>query len=172
MGTESNVANLKLSFNLLPNQSVQRKQALPEPIIKPRAILGEHIRRVRMERYLKVSELAQLLGITSNTLKHWRSHPRMPACSPATIKLVQFLGFMPFPMNTLQEQLYAVRAINGWTQKQASDQLKAPPPYWQQLESGKKQLEVHEQKRLTLFLQKHLFTKLKALLPNTTPPDI
>jgi transcriptional regulator with XRE-family HTH domain len=168
LGTDSNVANLKLSFSLVPNQLVSRKQALK----RQPAALGDHIRTLRQQRGLTASELAAKLGAAKSVLLRWETQPTPPACSPATIELVKFLGFMPFPMNTAEEQLYAMRALNGWSQEQACQQFKCAPSTWSLLEQGKYTPTAHFKKRLTAFLQKHLVARLKELLPNATPPRI
>jgi transcriptional regulator with XRE-family HTH domain len=168
LGTDSNVANLKLSFGLVPNQLVRRKQSTQRPFPS----LGDHIRTLRQQQGLKASELAVKLGIAKSVLLRWETKAIPPACSSATIELVKFLGFMPFPMSTTEEQLYALRLINGWSQEQACQQFKCAPSTWSLLEQGKYTLTAHFKKRLTAFLQKHLVARLKELLPSASPPDI
>ncbi len=168
MGTDSNVANLKLSFSLVPNQLVSRKQAL----IRQPAALGDHIRTLRQQQGLTASELAAKLGVPKSVLLRWETKATPPACSPATIELVKFLGFMPFPMSTTEEQLYATRALNGWNQEQACEQFKCAPSTWSLLEQGKYTPTAQFKKRLAAFLQTHLVTRLKELLPNAASPKI
>jgi transcriptional regulator with XRE-family HTH domain len=134
--------------------------------------LGDHIRTLRQQQGLKVSELAVKLGTAKSVLLRWETKATPPACSPATIELVNFLGFMPFPMNTTEEQLYALRLINGWSQEQACQQFKCAPSTWSLLEQGKYTQTAHFKKRLTAFLQKHLVARLKELLPSAAHPNI
>jgi transcriptional regulator with XRE-family HTH domain len=168
LGSDSNVANLKLSFSLVPNQLVSRKQAIQKSPLS----LGDHIRTLRQQRGLTASELAVKLGVAKSVLLRWETKAIPPACSPATIELLKFLGFMPFPMNTTQEQLYAARALNGWNQEQACEQFKCAPSTWSLLEQGKYTPTAPFTKRLTAFLQTHLVARLKELLPSAMSPKI
>ena len=56
--------------------------------------LGEHLRLARIDRGLKQTELAQLLGVVYQTVEKWE-HNLAPMCSKSRARVVAFLGYDP-----------------------------------------------------------------------------
>ena len=56
--------------------------------------LGEHLRLARIDRGLKQTELAQLLGVTYQTVQKWE-HNLVPMNSKSRARVVAFLGYNP-----------------------------------------------------------------------------
>ena len=56
--------------------------------------LGEHLRLARIDRGLKQTELAQLLGVVYQTVEKWE-HNRVPVGPKSRAKVVAFLGYDP-----------------------------------------------------------------------------
>jgi site-specific DNA recombinase len=100
----------------------------------PRSV-GEHLREMRLRRGLLQREVARLIGVTEDTIHNWETGQTtpLPKDGPA---IVRFLGFQPFPIETLAEQLYAVRFVNGWTQEEAAIEAGVSEDGWQAWEGG------------------------------------
>ena len=56
--------------------------------------LGEHLRLARIDRGLKQTELAQLLGVVYQTVEKWE-HNLVPMSPESRTRVVAFLGYDP-----------------------------------------------------------------------------
>ena len=56
--------------------------------------LGEHLRLARIDRGLKQTELAQLLGVVYQTVEKWE-HNLVPMSPKSRASVVAFLGYDP-----------------------------------------------------------------------------
>jgi len=56
--------------------------------------LGEHLRLARIDRGLKQTELAQLLGVVYQTVEKWE-HNLVPMSPKSRVRVVAFLGYDP-----------------------------------------------------------------------------
>ena len=56
--------------------------------------LGEHLRLARIDRGLKQTELAQMLGVVYQTVEKWE-HNLVPMSSNSRARVVAFLGYDP-----------------------------------------------------------------------------
>jgi DNA-binding XRE family transcriptional regulator len=56
--------------------------------------LGEHLRLARIDRALKQTELAQLLGVVYQTVEKWE-HNLVPMSPKSRARVVAFLGYDP-----------------------------------------------------------------------------
>ena len=56
--------------------------------------LGEHLRLARIDRGLKQTELAQLLGVVYQTVEKWE-HNLVPMSPKSRARIVAFLGYDP-----------------------------------------------------------------------------
>ena len=97
--------------------------------------IGQHLRAVRQKRGLLQRELARELGVTDSTVVHWErgTTAPLPKDGPG---IVAFLGYLPLPMATLGEKLYAVRFANGWTQAEAGAACGVSEDGWRAWEGG------------------------------------
>ena len=99
--------------------------------------IGEHLRTVRQKRGLLQREVAIELGVTDSTVVHWElgTTAPLPKDGPG---IVAFLGYLPLPMATPGEKLYAVRFANGWTQSEAGRQAGVGEDAWRDAEGGRR----------------------------------
>lgn len=97
--------------------------------------VGEHIRSVRRERGLRQVDVAVLLGVTPVTVLHWERNATAPTPKDGP-SIVAFLAYLPLPITTLAEQLYAVRFVNGWTQAEAATASGVSEDGWRAWEGG------------------------------------
>jgi transcriptional regulator with XRE-family HTH domain len=91
--------------------------------------LGDHIRKRRLDAKLLQKEVAATLGVDTMTVNNWernRCRPRLYLF----LKIIQFLGYTPFPNNeesTLGEAIKAYRLRHGLSQKKMARALGIDP---------------------------------------------
>lgn len=92
--------------------------------------LGEHIRKRRLELRLSQQQASRRLGWSWRTVFNWENEKTKPAVESIPA-IIGFLGYDPFPeAASLSDQLAAVRRANGWTIKQAAEQLGVDECTW------------------------------------------
>lgn len=81
--------------------------------------IGEHIRKVRIEKELSQIALSKILGVTEDSITFWENGRSQPQVRyyPA---IFSFLGYYPFEheANSITGKLKQVRYYNGWTCKE------------------------------------------------------
>ncbi len=85
--------------------------------------MGEHLRKARMDRGLLQRKAAQLIGVSTETVRNWELGHTEPAlrCWPA---IIAFLGFVPFEVGeSLGERIVAWRKLNGMPRSELADRL-------------------------------------------------
>jgi len=83
--------------------------------------LGEHIRKARMDRGLLQKDVAELFGVSEDTITYWeneRSYPQVHFYP----HIISFLGYYPFDHETESAagKIRKVRYRNGWTYRQCA----------------------------------------------------
>ncbi|MEM8933532.1 MAG: helix-turn-helix domain-containing protein, partial [Acidobacteriota bacterium] len=129
---------------------------IPDPIGYPRepASVGEHIKKMRLDRGLLQREVARLVGVCTHTIRNWEAGASQP-----TIRhypdVIRFLGYDPNgePRN-LAETLLSIRREKGWS----LDEFAKVLDVWPDTISGWEQ-QAHRPKggprrRLLAFLEK------------------
>lgn len=83
--------------------------------------LGDHLRKVRLDRGLSQSDVARVLHVTPDTVTGWELNRHAPPPKSAATIIV-FLGYFPFSSSDLSlgKQLYYARLIMGKTQKEVA----------------------------------------------------
>ena len=86
--------------------------------------LGDHLRKVRLDRGLSQSDVARVLHVTPDTVTGWELNRHEPPAKSAK-GVIAFLGYFPFSNenNTLGKQLYYARLITGKTQRQVAKEI-------------------------------------------------
>ena len=56
--------------------------------------LGEHLRRVRIDRKMTNIQVAHVLGVAYQTVERWE-HNRVPISPKSRLKIVAFIGYDP-----------------------------------------------------------------------------
>jgi transcriptional regulator with XRE-family HTH domain len=87
--------------------------------------LGDHLRKVRLDRKLSQPELAKLFKVNPDTITGWELNRHQPPMRLAK-KIVAFLGYLPFQDKgcPIGKQLYLARLVLGHTQEQAARKMK------------------------------------------------
>lgn len=97
--------------------------------------IGEHLKEARITRGLLQRQVAEVLGLTTSTVVNWENGKTDPLPKDGP-RIVRFLGYLPLPIDTLAEQLLAVRFLNGWTQVQAAMTCGVSEDSWATYEGG------------------------------------
>ena len=98
--------------------------------------IGDHIRTARLDRSLTQAEAAALIGVDTETIYRWEMRGHEPVVS-AWGGIVQFLGFYPFPQQTLAEKLLAYRRRHGINQDALAERLGVDAGSVRRWETGK-----------------------------------
>jgi transcriptional regulator with XRE-family HTH domain len=95
---------------------LQGRRPLPHTYPQVLAIIGDHLRKRRLDLGLFQREVAQRLGVDTATITNWELGRTAPAIRflPA---LTRFLGYNPYPPSQcLAERLHVRRRSLGWSQ--------------------------------------------------------
>ena len=86
--------------------------------------LGDHLRKVRLDRGLSQQEVAICLNVTTNSITGWELNRNVPTVRMAK-RRIEFLGYVPIYENTqrFEGQLYLTRMITGKTQAQVAKEI-------------------------------------------------
>lgn len=85
--------------------------------------MGDHLRKVRLDRGLMQQEVAEMLGVEVTVINSWECGRRKPKTSYLP-RIISFLGYSPFPEGgSLGERLRAERYRRGLTQYGLAAQL-------------------------------------------------
>ncbi len=131
------------------------KASRPLPTVYPQALntIGDHIRKKRLDLGLLQKEVAQQLGVDSNSVTNWekgRTSPRLQLMP----RIIEFLEYTPFQVKTgsLGERIVALRRVLGIRQEDLAGQLGVDPSTLARWEQGKGQPSDRHQVKLTEFL--------------------
>ena len=86
--------------------------------------IGDHLRKVRLDRGLKQVEVAEILKTDVRNVFRWETTDRTPL--PFLSKRVlKFIGYIPIDLDaaSLAEQLYWARQVAGLSQEQAAKEI-------------------------------------------------
>ncbi len=102
--------------------------------------LGDHLRKVRLDRRLSQPEVAKMLKVTTDTVTGWELNRHSPPMRLAK-GIVRFLGYLPGQEkdNSIGKQLYFARLVLGHTQEQAAKKMGSD-------ESNLRYIELNERK--------------------------
>jgi DNA-binding XRE family transcriptional regulator len=108
----------------LPYTKKVRKPQNQEYALFPQTV-GEHIRKVRIERDLSQHDVARSIGVSDESIYYWENGRSVPQVQlyPA---IIAFLGYYPFEHDTrtiagkLQQLIYC----NGWSHKECAKMLR------------------------------------------------
>jgi transcriptional regulator with XRE-family HTH domain len=84
--------------------------------------LGDHLRKMRLDRGLLQRDVASLLLVDTDTVTTWEMNRHQPTAKFAK-SIISFLGYIPFTFagQSIGRQLHCARLIGGHTQKQVAE---------------------------------------------------
>ena len=115
--------------------------------------LGDHLRKKRLDLGLLQKEVAQRLGVDTDSVTNWekgRSSPRLHLIP----KVIEFLGYTPFSDggSDLGERIVQLRRALGVRQDQLARQLGVDPSTLARWERGKGHPHASHEPILSKFL--------------------
>lgn len=138
----------------------------PKPTLKayPERLLtvGDHIRKIRLDRDLSQTEVAKKLGITSDSLVNWELGHTEPHIR-FWPKILQYLGYYPFPdEGTLQYKITRYRRYHGIQKSELARRIGLDPATIKRVENTKGGGSQNKSttKKLNDFLEKAALTSL------------
>jgi transcriptional regulator with XRE-family HTH domain len=103
---------------------LQLKAKLPANPAYPATLdtLGDHLRKVRLDRGLSQPDVAKILEVTADTITGWELDHHEPPAKFAS-RIISFLGYNPFKVDGLYlgKQLYYARLISGKIQREVAE---------------------------------------------------
>ena len=139
---------LKCHFTLLAK--IPPSRAYPISL----TTLGDHIRKRRLDVKLLQKDVAEILGVDTMTVNNWERN----RCGPKLYlfpKIVQFLGYNPFPAEPktkIGEEIQAYRLMHGLSQKKLAKLLRIDPTTLARWEKGTSKPGSRLRKRLAELL--------------------
>ena len=86
--------------------------------------LGDHLRKVRLDRGLSQPNVADVLKVSTDMVTCWELNRNQPTAKFAKV-IIDFLGYLPFKSDghSFGKKLYFARLITGKTQKLIAKEL-------------------------------------------------
>jgi transcriptional regulator with XRE-family HTH domain len=90
--------------------------------------LGDHLRKVRLDRRIYQSDVAKALGVTNDSINNWENNHCEPKVSQAK-SIIKFLGYIPYKYQkkAIGEQLFVARQVSGLSFRRLSKKIKIDP---------------------------------------------
>lgn len=81
--------------------------------------LGDHLRKVRLDRGLSQPDVAVILKTSTDMVTNWELNRNQPTAKFAKA-IIDFLGYVPFSLDgcSIGKRLYYARLISGKTQEE------------------------------------------------------
>jgi len=110
-------------LTLFPNLNLRGKRPVyPHPDYpKELKTLGDHIRKVRLDKKLTQLDLAKIMGVSDTSVNMWEKKARFPNISLYP-PIIQFLGYDPLYLSdgSVRSKLENYRRKHGLTYKQVA----------------------------------------------------
>jgi len=99
----------------------------PKYPAKPKTI-GNHLLKRRYDLKSSQSQVAKIIGVTTDTITYWENERSVPQIGYAG-RIIKFLGYNPYQIDikTFGDQLKNCRYLNGLTQKELAILLNVDP---------------------------------------------
>jgi transcriptional regulator with XRE-family HTH domain len=115
--------------------------------------LGDHLRKVRLDRGMSQPQVAKLLKVTPDTVTGWELNRHQPPVRLAK-GIIQFLGYIPFQEEALSigRKLYFARLLTGKTQEQVSAKIGCDESNLRYIELGKRRPQKQTMAKIQSFI--------------------
>ncbi|MFN0177060.1 MAG: helix-turn-helix domain-containing protein [Saprospiraceae bacterium] len=101
--------------------------------------LGDHLRKVRLDRGLSQPDVARILKVSTDMVTCWELNRNQPTAKFAKA-IIDFIGYIPFEVEdfTIGKQLYYARLLTGKTQKQVAELIGSDASNLRYIELGQR----------------------------------
>ena len=124
---------------------------------QPRTI-GEHIKKARIQKGLHQSDVAKLIGVSSNQLCAWEIGKRRIMKVKYFPRILKFLGYIPELKKpySIGRDMTIVKQIYGWNNKSLAEELGLDPSTVSNWIKGKQTKCKRKNEQVVLSLKKLL----------------
>ncbi len=138
--------------------NIQLKASKPLSPLHPKALLslGDHIRKVRLERNFSQPEVAKIIGVTTDAITYWENNRNNPRISHLP-KAIEFLGYNPLvnkELDSIGERLLYYRQKLGLSRKLLAKQIGLDEGTLMRIEEGKERILLKTQEKLKICFMK------------------
>ena len=116
--------------------------------------IGDHLRKTRLDRGLSQSEVAQIIGVDTDTITCWELNRNVPTAKYAK-RIIGFLGYVPLDWRKapIHKQLYYARLVSGMTQRDVAERLGLDFTTIQFFEKAKRKPAANTEQHLVTFIR-------------------
>lgn len=128
-----------------------------KPYPKQLVTLGDHLRNERLTRDMTQPNVADIFGVTPDTITNWELNRNEPTAKDAK-KIIEFLGYIPFDFvnTTLGLRLKYARSIAGMSQKQAAKSIGCDASNLRIIELGSQRPFIATRTKIDVYIEKVL----------------
>ena len=103
---------------------VESKRKVPSKTIENPTVIGQHIKKRRLELKLKQADVAKIFDVCEDSITGWETQRNLPQIQYYP-KLIEFLGYNPFPVDTdtLGGRIKKYRIEHGLSQEDLADKI-------------------------------------------------
>lgn len=154
---------------------IQLKGKKPENPAYPTEMntLGDHLRKVRLNRGLSQHDVAKILEVTTDTVTYWENNRNQPTAKFAKA-IIEFLRYIPFSLDgcSIGKQLYYARLVTGKTQQEVAKLIGCDESNLRSIELGRRKPGVDTTRKIEEYVRVALDTlpNEKRELTNLIPP--
>lgn len=98
--------------------NLEMKVMKPKPDNYPCELntIGDHLRKVRMDRGLYQTDVAKIIGCQPDSIVNWEKNKTTPQVSIMK-SIIEFLGYIPFSYESesISKRLFVARKVGGET---------------------------------------------------------
>ena len=125
--------------------------------------LGDHLRKVRLDRGLSQSDVARRLDVTTDTVTGWEMNRHQPPAKLAKA-IIDFLGYVPFasPQDSLGKRLRLARLASGMTQKEVAAWIGCDESNLRRIELDQRRPQKPIREKLEFFLAR-IFSEYRSI---------
>jgi transcriptional regulator with XRE-family HTH domain len=115
--------------------------------------LGDHLRKVRLDRGLLQSDVAKILKVSPDMITCWELNHNQPTAKFAK-DIIDFIGYIPFNLEgcPIGNRLYYARLITGKAQKELAKILGCDASNLRNIELGRRNPRDVTQRKIEKFL--------------------
>jgi len=130
--------------------------------------LGDHLRKIRLDRGLSQVEVARQLKVTTETVTGWELNRHEPKTTLVK-RIYGFLGYCPCALgsNSIGDRLRQARLCLGHTQKQAASKINCDCSNIRLIEKGLREPQMTTRRKLDEYIRKAFETPSNELNVNT-----
>jgi transcriptional regulator with XRE-family HTH domain len=102
--------------------------------------IGDHLRKVRLDRGMSQSQVARLLNVQADTVTGWELNRHTPTAKRAN-RIINFIGYLPFTIRNVPigNLLLDKRLTMGHTRCEAAARIGCDPSTVKNIEHGSRQ---------------------------------